>query len=300
MTGYAIFKKLAITKMEKSLQSMLDVSATMLITLDARARETTGKNPIIYDPKAVEMIEAIKKKIIDSENPIHKKILKKKYNSKLAVTMALRSRCFDRYVSDFLLKYPEGTVINLGCGLDTRFDRIDNGKVIWFDIDFPEVIEIRKIFIKESTRHHFIGDSILGSEWLKIVRTGGPYLILAEGVFMYLTENNVQVLLNNIHTDLGTAEIVCEVTNRFWVDKMKSSYMQWKFKRQLGMTGGAVFTFGIPYSRYFEEWSRAYHFIDEWTYFDDKEKKMGWFNLFSFIEILRKVQWTIHYRIGNK
>ncbi|OFY64270.1 MAG: hypothetical protein A2Y71_08395 [Bacteroidetes bacterium RBG_13_42_15] len=65
------------------------------------------------------------------------------------------------------------------------------------------------------------------------------------------------------------------------------------------MTGGAVFTFGIPDSRYFEEWSQDYHFLDEWTYFDDRERKLGWFNLFSFIEILRKVQWTIHYRIGD-
>ena len=285
--------------MEKSLQSMLDVSATMLITLDARARETISKNPIISDPKAVEMIEVIKKEIVGSENPIHKKILKKKYNSKLAVTMALRSRCFDKYVSDFLLKYPGGTVINLGCGLDTRFDRIDNGNVIWFDIDFPDVIEIRRKYIIENVRHQFIGDSILNTGWLETVKTGGPYLILAEGVFMYLTENDVQKLLNNIHTDLGTSEIVCEVTNSYWVDKMKSNYMQWKFKRQLGMTGGAVFSFGIPNSRYFEKWNPDYHFIDEWTYFDDKEKKLGWFNLFSFIEILRKIQWTIHYKLRD-
>src|SRR4030042_883301 len=71
--------------------------------------------------KAVEMIEIIKKETADSENPIHKKIRKNKYSPKLAVTMALRSRRFDKYVSDFLSKYPEGTVINLGCGLDTHF-----------------------------------------------------------------------------------------------------------------------------------------------------------------------------------
>jgi O-methyltransferase involved in polyketide biosynthesis len=285
--------------MGSPIQSMLDVSATMLITLYARARETTSKNPIINDSKAVEMIEIIKKEIVDSEDPIHKKILKNKYNSKLAVTMALRSRRFDQYVREFLTKYPNGTIVNLGCGLDTRFDRTDNGEVTWFDIDFPEVIEIRRRFIKENSRHQFIDASILSPEWIIKVKTGGPYLIIAEGVFMYLTESDVQDLLHRIHRDLGSADIVCEVTNSYWVDKMKSSYMQWKFKRQLGMTGGAVFTFGIPDSRYFEEWSQDYHFLDEWTYFDDRERKLGWFNLFSFIEILRKVQWTIHYRIGD-
>jgi len=276
-----------------------EVSSTMLITLYARAYESTSPDPIIRDLKAVEMIEIIKKEIAGSENPIHKKILKNRYNPKLAVTMALRSRRFDRYVSDFLLKHPEGTVINLGCGLDTRFYRTDNGRVTWYDIDFPEVIVIRKRFLEENERHFFIGSSILDQGWFTQVKTGGPYLILAEGVFMYLTEADVRQLFEMIHLKLGCAEIVCEVTNRYWVDRMKSPYLQWKFKRQLGMTGGAVFTFGVPDSGYFGGWSRDYQFLDEWTYFDDREKKLGWFNLFSFIEVLRKVQWTVHYRIGN-
>ena len=141
--------------------------------------------------------------------------------------------------------------------------------------------------------------SILNSEWLGIVKTGGPYLILAEGVFMYLKEDDVKNLISIIYNELTGAELVCEVTNRYWVDKMKSRYMQWKFKRQLGMTGGAVFTFGVPNSRYFEEWSENYHFLDEWTYFEDKEKKLGLLNLFSRFELLRKVQFTVHYKIGN-
>ena len=252
--------------MEKSLYSMLEVSSTMLITLYARARESISRNPIIHDSKAVEMIEIIKKEVTESDNPIHRKIVNGKYNSKLVTSMALRSRRFDRYVYDFLKNSPVGTVINLGCGLDTRFDRIDNGKVIWFDIDFPEVIELRRRFMKENTRRQFIAGSILDNAWAKIVKTGGPYLILAEGVFMYLTEPDVKNLLVMIHCELVSADIVCEVTNRYWVDKMKSRYMQWRFKHQLGMTGGAVFTFGMPSSRYFEEWNPNYKFLDEWTY----------------------------------
>ena len=271
----------------------------MLITLYARARESLSDDPIIQDPKAVEMIEIIKKEIAGSANPIHSKILKDRYNAKLAVTMALRCRRFDRYVLDFLSYHPEGTVLNLGCGLDTRFYRTDNGYVTWYDIDFPEVIELRKQFMEENPRHFFVGDSILNPDFLSVVKKGGPYLILAEGVFMYLTEADVRELFSTIHKELGTAEIVCEVTNRYWVNKMNNSWMKWKFKRQLGMTGGAVFSFGVPDGHYFEQWSKNYKFLDEWTYFDDHEKKLGWFNLFSSIEVLRKVQWTLHYKIDT-
>jgi O-methyltransferase involved in polyketide biosynthesis len=269
----------------------------MLITLYARAQESLSENPIIKDPKAVEMIEIIKKEITGSDNLIHKKILKGSYNPKLAVTMALRSRRFDQYVLDFLSKYPQGTVINLGCGLDTRFNRIDNGTLIWYDIDFPEVIELRKQFMKENSRHIFIGNSILSRDWISKVKTGGPYLILAEGVFMYLTETDVKELFSRIQIELDHAEIVCEVTNRYWVNKMNNPWVKWKFRRRLGMTEGSVFSFGVPDSRYFERWSQKYEFLDEWTYFDDREKKLGWFRLFSSFKVLRKSQWTVHYRI---
>ena len=80
---------------------------------------------------------------------------------------------------------------------------------------------------------------------------------------------------------------------------MKGRYMQWKFKRKLGMSGGAVFTFGVPNSRYFEEWSTDYRFLDDWTYFDDKEKKLGLLNLFSRLELFRNVQFTVHYKISS-
>lgn len=284
--------------MGNELFSMLEVSSTMLITLYARASESVTTNPILKDAKAVEMIDIIKKEVTGSDIPIHKKIVAGKYNRKLAVSMALRSRRFDRYVLDFIAVHPHGTIINLGCGLDTRFERTDNGTMKWFDIDFPEVIQLRKRFMEENSRHRFIASSILSEEWLDTVTTGGPYLILAEGVFMYLTEPDVKALFSTFQSKLGSADIVCEVTNHYWVEKMKSRYMQRKLEKQLGITGGAVFTFGIPDSRYFETWNSKYQFVDEWTYFDDHEKKLGWYNVLSFMELLRKVQWTIHYRIS--
>jgi hypothetical protein len=48
--------------------------------------------------------------------------------------------------------------------------------------------------------------------------------------------------------------------------------MKWKFKRKLGIEGGAVFTFGVPDSNYFESWDNNYRLLDVWTCFDDKEK----------------------------
>jgi O-methyltransferase involved in polyketide biosynthesis len=284
--------------MDKPFEKLSDVSGTMLITLYARARESVSREPILKDQKAVEIIEIFKRELAGSTNPIHRKIINDSYNSKLAVTMALRSRRFDKYVLDFLRRHPKGTVVNFGCGLDTRFDRIDNGLVHWFDIDFPAVIDLRRRFMKESERRRFIGMSILDEKWTGEITTGGPFLILAEGVFMYLHEEDVRALLAMTKEKLGPYELVCEVTHKYWVDRMNSPYLKYKFNKQLGMSGGATFSFGVPNSQYFTNWDPSYHFLDDWTYFDDGEKKLGWFNWFSKLEMMRRVQCTVHYQIG--
>lgn len=66
--------------------------------------------------------------------------------------MALRTRKFDQYVQDFIENNDMPVIVNLGCGLDTRFERVDNGKTEWFDLDFLEVIDPRKQFFTESDR----------------------------------------------------------------------------------------------------------------------------------------------------
>ena len=56
---------------------------------------------------------------------------------------------FDEQVGRFLKSFPDGIVVNMGCGLDTRFPRVDNGKVLWFDLDLPEAIAIRRKFLRK-------------------------------------------------------------------------------------------------------------------------------------------------------
>jgi O-methyltransferase involved in polyketide biosynthesis len=41
--------------------------------------------------------------------------------------------------------------VHIGCGLDTRFDRVDNGQVVWYDLDLPLVIGLRRKLIPETS-----------------------------------------------------------------------------------------------------------------------------------------------------
>jgi O-methyltransferase involved in polyketide biosynthesis len=277
------------------------VSDTLLIPLYCRARETNSKEPIIRDEKALEIFEDIKSSISGSEIPIHRKIVHNRYNYTLVVSLALRTRKFDRYVADFIERYPDATIVNLGCGLDSRYQRQDNGTITWYDLDLPEVIGIKKHYFTETDRYHFLPVSATEPEWIdRVQKTAtGHVMILAEGLFMYLEEHQTKNLILTLRDRFPGCELVFENTAKFWVERMNSRYFKWKFKRQLGYNEEAMFTFGFRDHHEVESIGGGIRFLGEWSYFDDRHPKMGWMNLFGRFRGLRHVQWVMHFKLDR-
>jgi O-methyltransferase involved in polyketide biosynthesis len=101
----------------------------------------------------------------------------------------LRTAIFDFWVGGFLARHPAGTVVEIGTGLNTRFDRTDNGQVHWIDLDLPDVIELRRRFFADSGRRRMVAASVLDQDWLTVVQgSPGPYMFVAEGVLAYLAQ----------------------------------------------------------------------------------------------------------------
>ena len=283
-------------------KNITDISETLLIPLYSRAFETQSKNPIIVDKKAVEITKEMNKTFEKSTSELHQKLAKgqvrRKMSKKLNVTLALRTRKFDRYCIDFLSKNPNGIIVELGCGLSTRFPRIDNGKVEWFDLDFPEVIEIREKFFKETKRYHFIRSSVLDFKWMNQLKNQNKnFLFIAEGLLMYLYEDEVKNLILELQKNFPGCELACEMANAYVVKVLKRKLWKKKFQRDFHLGKDATFNFGIKDAVELEKWNEGIEFLDEWTYFDDKEKKLGWMNLFGRFEKLKKAQWITHYKL---
>lgn len=281
-----------------------DISETLLLPLYARAIESKSKNPIIIDNKAIEITQELNKKFKSSESKLHKTLLKgqvrKRLGKKLNVTLSLRTRKFDMYCADFLSKNPSGIIVELGCGLSTRFLRIDNQKVQWYDLDLPEVIDIKKSFFKETERYMFIRSSVLDFTWMDhIEQKNKPTLFIAEGLLMYLPKEEVKKLILDIQKKFPNSEFICEVANSYIIKMLKRKLWRRKFQRDFHLGENATFLFGITDSTEMEEWGPGIEFIEEWTYFDEKEKKLGWINLFGKIEKLRKAQWIVKYRLNS-
>jgi O-methyltransferase involved in polyketide biosynthesis len=172
-----------VSLMNKEKVNLGPIQETLLITLWARAIEAGKKDPIIMDTKSVEILTQI-----DYD------FSKLNQAKRTQVGVCLRSLAFDRWVRAYLSQNPNGTFVEIGAGLNTRFERLDNDRVRWFDLDLPDAIAMRKQFFQETDRRKFIAASVLDPSWIDTVKASGdgPVMFAAEGVLIYLTEPQVK------------------------------------------------------------------------------------------------------------
>jgi O-methyltransferase involved in polyketide biosynthesis len=191
------------------------VQETLLVPLYMRALESRRKRPILYDPKAVEMVESIDWDF-------------RRFGQRWRVlACALRCALFDLLVADFLRDHPDGTVVEIGAGLNTRFERLDNGRVHWFDLDLPDSVELRRRFFTDNERRTTLAASVLDPDWIETVqRSPGPYFFVAETVFVYLEERQVKVALSQIARNFPGAGIAFDTTIRKGIDHGNKDFVR--------------------------------------------------------------------------
>jgi O-methyltransferase involved in polyketide biosynthesis len=179
------------------------VPETLLVPLYARAVESRRRHPILDDSMANGMVESIDWDF-------------QRFNQRpRVIACALRSAMFDEWVKGFLLSHPEGTVVEIGCGLNTRFERLDNGRLHWFDLDLPEVVQLRRKFFTDSERRTTLAGSVLDADWMATVRhSPGPYFLVAETVFVYLKEQEVKAALAQIAGNFPCVNIAFDTASR--------------------------------------------------------------------------------------
>ncbi|PIE46622.1 MAG: hypothetical protein CSA42_07560 [Gammaproteobacteria bacterium] len=254
------------------------IPKTLLIPLRARYLETKKQNGIINDPKTLEILDKIEHDFAKKGNDVS-------VSSQLGVS--IRTEIFDEEVSKFLEKHPHGVVVNLGCGLDTRFHRIDNGSLLWFDLDVPETIDLRRKFFKETDRFTFIAKSLTDFSWLEVLPTNKPVLFVAEGLFMYFSEHTLKRIFNKIKETYPESEMLFEAMSPHIARNTKKHP---DMKRQ-----SAKFKWGIKTGAELENWDLGINFIEEWYYFDrHKEKYPFVFKVLSLLPSFRKGMKIVH------
>jgi len=115
----------------------------------------------------------------------------------------LRAKWFDNVARQFLAQNTNGLCVSLGSGLDARalrigIDRYPNAK--WIDIDFPDVIKIRKEVIPQNPQVEHLAHDITDIAWMNLLpwADNQPALFLSEGVFMYLLPEEGKKLITSL------------------------------------------------------------------------------------------------------
>ncbi len=277
------------------------VSETLFLPLYALALESERSNPIIVDEAAVELTKQLNDFFANSNTRLYRRLAQGKLPSTLITTVTLRIRRYDQYVREFLQREPDGVVVNMGCGLDDRRRRVDNGLVRWYDLDLPEVIALRRRFLPETERMKYIASSVLDLSWLEQLpaEPGPKMLFIAEGLFMYLPAEHVKALVIRLAEHFPGSELVAEVASSRIVRMMQGRFGRGKFRRQFGLSADVVYQFGLTDSRDLEAWAPDLALLDDWDYYEEDEPKLGWTRWFARWDFVRRAQWTIHYRLGR-
>jgi methyltransferase (TIGR00027 family) len=281
-------------------EKLAGVSETSLLTLYCRATESRSHDPILRDEAAVELIRRLSPALAASSSKMLQKLARGRVNPQLNMYISLRAHQYDEYSTDFITRHPQGVIVNLGCGMDTRFQRIDNGSLLFLDLDLPEVIVIKKELLPEGERYHMLGSSVFDTGWMDQIKSLGerPTLFLAEGLFMYLDAEKVKELILALQSRFPGSELVCEVFNSMWLKGPLKGIIKSKMQGQFGFKKDTDYHFGISNSREMESWHSGIQFLDEWCYFDTGHPKLGTLRFFKKSEFMRKVQWTVHYRLN--
>jgi len=194
---------------------------TMLMTLSGRAIQSQWKDPILRDPWAEEAMRHIDYDISKAYKGVGSWSMWKDIGCTIIAT---RAATFDQLAKSFLADHPDATVLHIGCGMDSRVFRVDPPATVqWFDVDYPDVIALRRQLFPERTSCHLVGARLEDLHWLDEVPREKPGLLIAEGVLHYLGETEVKALLNAVVAHFPGGQMIFDICNTMIVKRAGSN-----------------------------------------------------------------------------
>lgn len=267
------------------MKQLVGIPESMLIPLIARAKEYENEKPIIKD--------ALSKKIFDGLDDMYKNVT---CDDMSQIGISIRTVIIDCVTKRLIKDNKDLIVVNIGCGLDTRFQRFNKEKISWIDLDVPESIEIRKTFFKESNSYKMISKSMLDYSWIddvknyKFFNSKSDILFIIEGVLMYFDESVMTQLLDTIIKKMGDHNLTfaIEFCSKTIANNTKRHQSVSKLSSQ------PVFKNGYNDLKKLNEiLPNTIRVIHEYNYFDYYKNRWGLFGYCRFIPYLKK-------RLNNK
>lgn len=260
------------------------VQQTLLLPLWGRAHEASKKHPLLVDNAAVEIMGKLDYDFA---------ALASKISALTQMAWIMRSMCVDTVVHALVEYDPEATVVNIGCGLDTTFERVDNGMLTWYDVDLPDVIALRRRLVHSQSRRVMISSSILKEAWLDKIVAYGHTLFIAAGVFYYLDEAEVSGLLKRLADRFPGSEIIFDVASPAGVRTANRRVIE-----SSGLDEGSRLKWGLRRTSDLVSWDRRFKLLETLYYFRNRRIGLRMRILGAFSNLLR-IQYMVHLKLGE-
>lgn len=180
--------------------------ATLLITLYLRERDAASAHPVLGDPYAGPALARVRY----DPGAV-------RWFSSDTATINARAKQLDDWARAFLVEHPDGQVLHLGCGLDSRPLRLDRpAGSRWLDVDVPRVADLRRRVYDLPDDVETIASSVTDPGWWDRVDPDRPTLALAEGLFMYLAPDDVHGVVDRLLARCAHGELAFDAVAR-WV-----------------------------------------------------------------------------------
>ncbi len=259
------------------------VCETLFMPVIARALESKKAKPLLIDPFAEEIYH-------NADLDLQK--LTSTIPELCQVAWISKYVCFDRLIRDFLRRFPDSTVVNMGCGLDTTYERVNNGSVLWYDLDLPEVIELRKSFIKEASNRKHISASFLQTTWHKEIVFNKNILFVASGVFYYYEEKVIKKFLTNLSLLYPSCELIFDATS------CKGIHMPVKSLKELHFDRTLVLKWALTDVKSILLWNPRFRILGKYYTFRHNKISLSLVNrILVWISDILGIQYILHLKI---
>lgn len=246
--------------MKKNLKFQSVVAETLLIPLYMRAKESLRKEAILRDPLAEQLVEKIEYDYSQFD---------KAWMSMLGCV--IRGRYYDDCVQSFINRHDKPVVVNVGCGLDTRFQRIaERRNAVFYELDLPEVMAIREELIPASDRDISLSGSLLDTQWMDLLREKHPdgrFVFVFEGVLMYFYPEQERKVLRNLCDRFPGAEVDFDVCGTMMIKT--------KLKPDSLRGHAAQIRSGVTDGREVERWEPRLQLIEQRSYMEFARRRWG-------------------------
>ena len=252
------------------------VQETLMLPLWARAREAEKDNPVIYDTYAKEIVERIDYDFSQIEES---------HMADNQGVWAIRAYNFDNIVTEFITNNRNAVVVNFGAGLETTFQRVDEGTVQWINIDLPDVVALRQKLIPDSEREMTIAKSIFDFTWIDDVSRltiGRPVMFMAAGVLCYFEAREVETLFLKLAETYPSSHLIFDSMS--WLPAWGSNREIKKSMKQGDMDTSTLIKWHLKKASGLRKWVEPIKIIEEYPMLSKVPAKNG-FNIKELLQI---------------